>query len=102
MPAEVKRVVQRGLIRVGKQLGERRRWESKQVDFPKINTLTCCGEPAVCRFVIECSQPQLLHVVFALRAASRFACLLHGWKQQRNQNSDDRDHHQKFDQRKST
>ena len=45
-------------------------------------------------------QSVLLEVVLALRAARRFPRLLHGGKQQGNQNRDDRNHHQQFDQRK--
>ena len=47
------------------------------------------------------SQPNLLEIVFTLASPSRFASLLHGGQQQRNQNRDDRDHDQQFDQRET-
>ncbi len=46
-------------------------------------------------------QTQLLQIVAALRAASRFAGGLHRRQQQRNQHGDDRNHHQQFNERKS-
>jgi hypothetical protein len=51
--------------------------------------------------VVGC-EPKLFQVVFALRAAGGFTSLLHSGQQQCNQNGDDRDHHQQFDQRKTT
>jgi hypothetical protein len=41
-------------------------------------------------------QAQLLKVVLALGVASRFAGRLNGWKQQRNQRTDNRDDDQQF------
>jgi hypothetical protein len=35
-------------------------------------------------------------VVWTLRAPRSLACGLHRWQQKRNQNADDRDHHQQF------
>jgi hypothetical protein len=46
-------------------------------------------------------QAELLEVVFALAAAGRFACLLHGREQERDQDGDDGNDDQKFNQRKS-
>ena len=50
--------------------------------------------------IVEC-QSELLQVILALRTASCLASLLHCWQQQGHKNGDDRNHHQKFDQRKS-
>jgi len=36
-------------------------------------------------------QAELLQIIFALCSSCRLACLLDGWKQQRDQNRDDRD-----------
>ena len=47
--------------------------------------------------VVQC-QSDLLEVVFALRSASSFTSLLHGWQKQRDQNRDDGNDHQKFDE----
>jgi hypothetical protein len=43
-------------------------------------------------------QPNLLQVILALHATCGFARRLYGWQQQAHQNSDNRDHHQKFHQ----
>ena len=43
----------------------------------------------------------LLEVVSAADAACRLSCHLHCWKQKCNQNTDDGDHHQQFNQRKT-
>jgi hypothetical protein len=45
-------------------------------------------------------QTELLQVVLALHAPSRFARGLHRWEQQCNQDTDDRNYHQQFDERK--
>jgi hypothetical protein len=47
-------------------------------------------------------ETNLLHVVLTLRSASSFAGLLNCWQQQGDQNRDDGNHHQQFDQCKST
>ena len=47
-------------------------------------------------------QPDLLHVVFALNPSGCFSRLLNCWQQQSNQNRDDRDHHQEFDESKTS
>jgi hypothetical protein len=52
--------------------------------------------------VIVHRQPELLQVVLALRPARGLAGLLHGGKQQRDQDRDDRDHDEQFDQRERT
>ena len=52
--------------------------------------------------IIMCRQPQLLQAVFALSSSSGFAGLLHGGKQQRYQNGDDRDDNKQLNQRKAT
>ena len=44
----------------------------------------------------------LLHVVHALSAGSSFPDLLNGRQQQANEDGNDRDHHQKLDQREAT
>ncbi len=51
--------------------------------------------------IIVKRQPHLLHRVLALRPAGRFAGLLDSGEQQRNQDRDNRDHHQKFDERET-
>src|SRR5690606_24823647 len=50
--------------------------------------------------VVHC-QADLLQVVAALGAAGGLSCLLDGRQQQRNQDRDDRDHHEQFNQRRS-
>jgi hypothetical protein len=47
-------------------------------------------------------QTQLLEVVSALRAASRFPRLLHSRQEQGDQDRDDRDDNQQFDERETT
>ena len=47
------------------------------------------------------SQPDLFQVVFALCPARRLSGLLNCGKEQRDQNRDDRNHHQQFNQRKA-
>jgi hypothetical protein len=49
---------------------------------------------------VEC-QANLLEIVFALDASSRFAHLLYSWQQQGNQECDDRNDHQQFNQRET-
>jgi hypothetical protein len=51
--------------------------------------------------VVVQREAELLEVVGALDAAGRLSGGLDGRQQQRNQDGDDRDHHQKLDQRKS-
>jgi len=58
-------------------------------------------EDSVGAFVIHQREADLLHVVGAARAAGCFPRLLHGRQQQRDQNADDCDNHQKFDERKA-
>ena len=50
------------------------------------------------RVVLRGGQADLLEIVAALRSAGRFARRLHRGQKQRDQNADDRDHHQQFDQ----
>src|SRR5207248_2571273 len=50
---------------------------------------------------ILCGQAELLEMVAALRAASRFAGHLHRRQQQRDEDADDRDHHEQLHQGKS-
>ena len=52
--------------------------------------------------VILKSDPELLEIVLALRAAGRLAGLLYGRQQKGYENRDDGDHHQQFDDREST
>jgi len=47
-------------------------------------------------------QRELPKIVVALRAAGRLARLLHSRQQQRDQDPDDRDHHQQLDESKRT
>jgi hypothetical protein len=48
------------------------------------------------------SQAELLQAVPALGAAGGFASLLDGRQKQGDENRDNRNHHQQFDQRKTT
>ena len=50
--------------------------------------------------VVQC-QADLLQVVRALHASGRFADLLHGGKQQADQDRDDGDDHEQFDEREA-
>jgi hypothetical protein len=52
--------------------------------------------------IVVHSQTNLLEIVFALSTTSGLASLLNRRKQKRDQNGDDRDNHQKFDQRETT
>jgi hypothetical protein len=52
--------------------------------------------------VIVQSQHNLFHVVLTLSPSGGFACLLNCWKQQCNQNRNDRDYHKKLDQCEAT
>jgi hypothetical protein len=49
-------------------------------------------------FVVDHAQGELLEVVLALDPARGLACRLHRRKQQRDENADDHDDHQKLDQ----
>ena len=51
--------------------------------------------------IIMQRQTDLLEIVDALRTTRRLSGRLHGWQQQRDQNGDDRDHHQEFNQRET-
>ena len=51
--------------------------------------------------VVKC-HAQLFQIILALGPAGGFPCLLHGGKQERNQNRDDRNHDQQFNQRERT
>ena len=53
-------------------------------------------EPTVRRLVIHAGQGELLEVVLALQSPGRLPRRLHGRKQQRDQDADDRDNDQKF------
>ncbi len=52
-------------------------------------------------FVIVQSQRHLLEVIGALNAPRRLTGRLHGGEQERDENADDGDDHQKLDERKS-
>jgi len=52
-------------------------------------------------FVVQHGQPELLHVVRALHPSRRLSCRLHGRKQQRDQDADDRDDHEQFHEGKT-
>ena len=52
----------------------------------------------LCGLVVEAAQGELLEVVLALRDPRRLAGRLHRRQQQRDQDADDRDDHQKLDQ----
>jgi hypothetical protein len=51
--------------------------------------------------IVLATQPKLLEIVDALRAAGRLAGGLHRRQQQRDQDADDGDHNQQFHQRKA-
>jgi hypothetical protein len=50
---------------------------------------------------VKC-ESDLLQIVFALCPSSSLASLLNGWQKQCDQDRDDRDHHQEFDQCKTS
>ena len=62
--------------------------------------LAAGGKLLARRFVVEGAEAELLHVVGALCATGSLASRLHRGKQQRDEDSDDGDHHEEFDQRK--
>ena len=51
--------------------------------------------------VIVKTKPDLLQIIDTLSSTGRFSCGLHGRKQQRYENCDNRNHHQQFDQRET-
>ena len=51
--------------------------------------------------ILHC-QPNLLEIILAAHPPPRFACRLDRRQQKSDQDADDRDHHQKFHQRKPT
>ena len=67
-----------------------------------ITSQSACSIRAVRGFVVGQSQTDLLEVVLALAPASSLAGLLHRGQQQRDQNGDDRDHHEQFNKCKTT
>src|SRR5262249_6518175 len=87
-------VPQRGLIEVG------------QHHYDAAHFVVVVGparlrrQRGVGRFIVVDRQPQLLQVVLTLRSPRGFPRLLHGRQQQRDQDRNDGDHHQKFDERK--
>jgi hypothetical protein len=52
--------------------------------------------------VVVGGQAELLEVIGALRSRRGLAHLLHGGQEQRDQDGDDRDHHQQLDEREAT
>jgi hypothetical protein len=56
----------------------------------------------MCIVVIMQSQPDLLHIILALRPPRSFAGHLYGGKQYRNQQPDDCDRDEQLNQREST
>ena len=56
------------------------------------------GEKTGAVEVVVARQANLLEIVDALGAASRFASALHGGQQQGDQNGDDGDHDEEFDE----
>jgi hypothetical protein len=52
--------------------------------------------------VVVQGERDLAKIILALSATSGFPRLLHGGQQQRNQNRDNRDHHQQFNDREAT
>src|SRR5690606_9754866 len=81
LDARVARVIGGGVVAAGTQQGRREH----------------VGDIVV---VVQ-RQAHLLHVVFALRAASGFAGLLNRGQQQGDEDGDDRDHHQQLNQCKA-
>jgi len=82
-------IIERRLIQEGK---------NKRIAQPAVFIDKAGRENAVCFVVVVQCQTNLLQIVFALAAASRFACLLDGGQQECDQNGDDRNHDQQFDQ----
>ena len=60
------------------------------------------GELAMCRFVVQTGQTDLLEIVFTLRLPRSLASGLYCRKQQCDQHGNDRDHYQQLYQRKTT
>ena len=59
-------------------------------------------EIVVVRGVVVHGQRQLLHVVAAGHTRCGFAHLLHGWQEQADQDGDNRNHHEKLNECKSS
>jgi len=59
-------------------------------------------EVFVCRLVVQAGKPKLLQVVGAAHSASGLAGRLDSWQQETDKNSDNRNHYQEFDERKSS
>ena len=60
------------------------------------------GQVLVGRMVVVDPQANLLEVVAAAHAASRFSSCLNCWQKEADQDADDRDDHQQLDQRKTS
>ena len=70
--------------------------------------LSLCGatwngwrEGAERTFVVHHGKSKLLDFVNALGTTCRFACCVHSWQQQQNENCNDGDHHQQLDECKT-
>ena len=85
------------LVQVGQELGEKG-WFIVRDVRAEIRVAQIPRETAERGVEVVHCQADLLQVVLALRAAGRFARLLHGGKQQGDENADDGDHHQQLDQ----
>ena len=88
---EIDRVVERLLLHVGQEQDAPRPVVPAEIAVPP-------RQPADDVVVIVDGDADLLQVVDALRAPGGLARGLDGGQQQRDQNGDDRDHHQQFDQ----
>lgn len=84
--------------------------EGKQADKPAPAWVTVVARPIrsalsgrqrqVRVVIVVRRQAELFEIVRAAHTPSRFTCLLHGGKQQRDQNTNDGDHHKKLDEGK--
>lgn len=55
----------------------------------------------VCVVELVRCQADLFQIVFAMYTTCRFPCGLYGWQEQRDQDTDRGNHHERFDERET-
>ena len=102
MILKVKALIERCLVHVRETGHEGGNWKQPAHYGLVISSFAPGREAAVRRFVIVKGQTNLLEIVFALTPTRRFASLLHGRQEQRDQDGDNRDDHEQFNQSETT
>ncbi len=91
--------IQRGRVEVGEQVRISRKATSLPIHH---SSHAARGKPAVRFVVVVQRQANLLEVIPALKSPGGFPGRLHRGEQERDQDTDDGDHHQQFDQGERT